>query len=240
MDVYIHYCEYQVKPRLSPWISNACTAAKADRIYLIHFYHQSSSCATKVTFRHASNCCKRVLDVPEIKRGYHFSQTCLPDFGKLLLVFSTKVNLLCFFYLVALRCCVLNLVKQNYLLKFFLRTLILITQVYLCLFSLFRTILKIYTIPVAPRLVKKVSIIDLDSSNMSCPNCIPVVVLKNCVSELLYRLAELFNRCLKDLYSTLFEGLMCGPCVQKCLGENFWQKATPLLVSAATKFLKNL
>ena len=46
-------------------------------------------------------------------------------------------------------------------------------------FSLFRTILKIYNIPVAPRLVKKVSIIDLDSSNVSCPNFIPVVVLKN-------------------------------------------------------------
>ena len=33
---------------------------------------------------------------------------------------------------------------------------------------------------------------------MSGPDCIPVVVLKNCVPELSYILAELFNICLKE------------------------------------------
>ena len=30
------------------------------------------------------------------------------------------------------------------------------------------------------------------------PDCIPVVVLKNCETELSYILAELFNKCLKQ------------------------------------------
>ena len=38
---------------------------------------------------------------------------------------------------------------------------------------------------------------NLDSSKASGPDCIPVVVLKNCESELSYILAELYNMCLK-------------------------------------------
>ena len=47
-------------------------------------------------------------------------------------------------------------------------------------------------------MVKKV-IMNLDSSMASDPDCIPVVVLKNCEPELSYTLAELFNKCLKKL-----------------------------------------
>ena len=46
-------------------------------------------------------------------------------------------------------------------------------------------------------MVKKV-ITNLDSSKVSCPDCISVVVLKNCEPELSYILAELFNMCLKE------------------------------------------
>ena len=46
-------------------------------------------------------------------------------------------------------------------------------------------------------MVKKV-IINLDLSKASGPDCIPVVVLKNCEPELSYILAELFNKCLKE------------------------------------------
>ena len=45
-------------------------------------------------------------------------------------------------------------------------------------------------------MVKKV-ITNLDSSKVSGPDSIPVVVLKNCEPELSYILAELFNICLK-------------------------------------------
>ena len=46
-------------------------------------------------------------------------------------------------------------------------------------------------------MVKKV-IMNLDSSKASGPDCIPVVVLKNCEPELSYILVKLFNNCLKE------------------------------------------
>ena len=59
-----------------------------------------------------------------------------------------------------------------------------------------RTNLKLHNISVTPNMVKKV-IMNLDLSEASGPDCIPVVVLKNCEPELSYILAELFNMCLK-------------------------------------------
>ena len=46
-------------------------------------------------------------------------------------------------------------------------------------------------------MVKKV-ITNLDSSKAPGPDCIRVVVLKNCEPELSYILAKLFNKCLKE------------------------------------------
>ena len=54
-----------------------------------------------------------------------------------------------------------------------------------------RTNLKVHN------MIKKV-IANLDVSNSSGPDCIPVVVLKNCKPELSYILAELFNVHLKE------------------------------------------
>ena len=48
-----------------------------------------------------------------------------------------------------------------------------------------RTNLKLYNISVTPKMVKKV-ITNLDSSMASGPDCIPVVILKNCEYELSY------------------------------------------------------
>ena len=39
---------------------------------------------------------------------------------------------------------------------------------------------------------------NLDLSIASGPDCIPVVVLKNCEPKLSFILAELFNKCLKE------------------------------------------
>ena len=60
-----------------------------------------------------------------------------------------------------------------------------------------RTNLKLHNISLTPKMVKKV-IMNLDLSKASGPDCIPVVVLKNCEPELSYILAELFNKCLKE------------------------------------------
>ena len=60
-----------------------------------------------------------------------------------------------------------------------------------------RTNLKLHSISVALKMDKKVRM-NLDSSKSSGPDCIPVVVRKNCELELSYILAELFNMCLKE------------------------------------------
>ena len=60
--------------------------------------------------------------------------------------------------------------------------------------------LKLLNISVTPSMIKKV-ITNLDLSNASGLDGIPVVVLKNCESELSYILAELFNKCLKEFCS---------------------------------------
>ena len=59
-----------------------------------------------------------------------------------------------------------------------------------------RTNLKLH-ISATPKMVKKVTM-NLDLSTVSGPDCIPVVVLKNCERELSYILAELFNKYLKE------------------------------------------
>ena len=57
--------------------------------------------------------------------------------------------------------------------------------------------MKLHNISVTLKMVKKV-IMNLDLSKASGPDCIPVVVLKNCEPELSYILAEVFNKCLKE------------------------------------------
>ena len=46
-------------------------------------------------------------------------------------------------------------------------------------------------------MVKK-AVMNLDLSKTSGPDCIAVVVLKNCEPKLFYIMAELFNKCLKE------------------------------------------
>ena len=47
-----------------------------------------------------------------------------------------------------------------------------------------RTNLKLHNISITQKMVRKV-ISNIDSSKTSCPDCIPVVVLRNCEPELL-------------------------------------------------------
>ena len=60
-----------------------------------------------------------------------------------------------------------------------------------------RTNLKLHNISVIPKLVKKV-IMNFGLSKLSGSDCILVVNLKSCESELFHILAELFNKCLKE------------------------------------------
>ena len=60
-----------------------------------------------------------------------------------------------------------------------------------------RTNLRVHNISVTLKMVKKV-IANRDSFKMSGPDCIPVVVLKNCEPELSYILVKLFSMGLKE------------------------------------------
>ena len=60
-----------------------------------------------------------------------------------------------------------------------------------------RTNLKLHSISVTPKMVKK-TITNLDLLKTTGPDGIPVVVLENCEPKLSYVLAELFNKCLKE------------------------------------------
>ena len=105
----------------------------------------------------------------------------LATFGELLIVFSTKVTLLYLLYSTTQRCCLQHLIKQNCLLKTFLRNLD-DSSISLPVFPS-RTHLKLHNISVTPKMVKKV-IMNLDLSKASAPDCIPVVDLENCEPEL--------------------------------------------------------
>ena len=60
-----------------------------------------------------------------------------------------------------------------------------------------RTNLNFHNISLTLKMVKKV-IMNLHLSKASAPDCIPVVVLKNCEPKPAYILAKLFNKCLKE------------------------------------------
>ena len=90
----------------------------------------------------------------------------------------------------------MHLIKQNSLLKTSKNSNLDDSRISLPVFPS-RTNSKLHSISVTPSMVKKVRM-NLDLSKASGPDCIPVVVLKNCEPEFSYILAELFNKCLPE------------------------------------------
>ena len=66
IDVYIPHRKYQVKRHSCPWFSAACAAAIIHRNHFFCLYQKDKSSDSKVKFRQASNCCKRVLEAAKI------------------------------------------------------------------------------------------------------------------------------------------------------------------------------
>ena len=89
-------------------------------------------------------------------------------------------------------------------------------------------------------MAKKV-ITNLDSSKASGPDCISVVVLKNCEPELSYILAKLFNNCLKEsCFRDCWKVSSVVP-VFKNVGESSTAKNWPVsLLSVVSKVLELL
>ena len=144
IDVYIPHRKYYVEPHSS--LSAACPATIVLRNHFFTLYQQNKSSASKVKFGKDSSCCKRVLQPVKLAHATNQKSLSLPrnltlgTFDKLLMVFSTKVNLLYLLYSSVWRGYLLHLIQQNCLLKTFVRTLILMTRVSINLFSLLELI----------------------------------------------------------------------------------------------------
>ena len=120
----------------------------------------------------------------------------LVTFGKLLMVLSTKVNLVNLLFnspdVLSSASDKANFFAENVSKNFNIDD----SGVSLPAFAS-RTNLELHNISVTLKLVKKVTM-NLDLLKASGPDCIPVVVLKNFEPELSYILDELFNKCLKE------------------------------------------
>ena len=185
IDVYIPHCKYQIKPHSSPWFSAACAAAIVHRNHFFCLYQRNKSSESKGKFRQASNHCKRVLEatklayVTKTKESITSQKLGSRDFSRIansvlnkgksatpplfngtdvLSSASDKVKLFA-----------KNFSKNSNLDD---------SGISLPVFPSI-TNLKLHNIFVTPKMVKKV-ITNLDSSKTSGPDCIPVVVLKNC------------------------------------------------------------
>ena len=66
IDVYIPQRKYQVKSHSSPWFSASGAAAIVHRNHFFHLHQKDKSSDSKVKFRQASNCCKRVLEAAKL------------------------------------------------------------------------------------------------------------------------------------------------------------------------------
>ena len=203
IDIYMQHRKYQVRPHSSPWFSAACAAAIVHRNHFFRLYQREKSSDSKVKFRQASNRCKRVLEAAKLAYANKTKES----------ITSQKLGSRDFWRIAN---SVLNNGKSAvpprfngpevlssasdkpklFAESFSLNSNLDDSGVSLPVFPS-RTNLKLHNISVTPTMVRKV-VMNLDLSKASGPDCIPVVVLKNCEPELSYILAELFNKCLKE------------------------------------------
>ena len=148
MEIQIHIMIHKSQSiKLNPDLTHlhgfqllACAAVIIHRNHFFCLYQQNKSSESKVKYN--SDRLVIVAKGPNLhmvikqKSPVLLRNLTLGTLGKLLIVFSTKVNLLYLLYSTAQRCYLLHLIKQNCLLKTIIRTLILMTWVSLYLFSL--------------------------------------------------------------------------------------------------------
>ena len=165
-------------------------------------YQQNKSFESKAKFRQASNRCKRVLEAAKLayttktKESITSQKLGSRDISSIANSFLNKdksaipplfngAEVLCF------ACDKAKLFAENFSKNSNLDDSGISVPVFPS-----ATNVKLHNIYITPKLFKK-AITKLDSSKASGPDCIPVVVLKNCEPELSYILGELFSKCLK-------------------------------------------
>ena len=203
IDVYIPHRKYQVNPHSSPWFSAACAAAIVHRNHFFRLYQREKSSDSKVKFRQASNHCKRVLEAAKLayanktKESITSQKLGSPDFWQIAnsVLNKGKSAIPPLFNGPEVLSSASDKAK-SFAENFSLNSNLDHSGISLPVFPS-RTNLKLHNISVTPKMVRKV-VMNLDLSKASGPNCISVVVLKNCELELSYILAELFSKCLKE------------------------------------------
>ena len=165
-------------------------------------YQQNKSSESKVKFRQASNYCKRVLEAVKFayatktKRVHHFPETCSRDFWRIASVLNKNKSAIPRLFnrpeVLSSASDKAKLFAEN----FSKNSNFDDSGISLPVFP-FRTNLKLHNMSITLKMFKKV-ITNLDASKASGPDCISVVVLKNCQLELSYILAQLFSMCLKE------------------------------------------
>ena len=166
-------------------------------------YQREKSSDSKVNFRQASNLCKRVLEAAKLAYANRTKEsiTCQKpgsrDFWRIANSVLNKSKsaippLFDGLEVLSSASDKAKLFAENFSLNSNLDD----SGISLPVFPS-RTNLKLHSISETPKMVKKV-VMNLNLSKAPGPDCIPVVVLKNCEPELSYILAELFNKCLKE------------------------------------------
>ena len=202
IDVYIPHRKYQVESHSSPWFSAACAAAIVHRNHFFRLYQREKS-DSKVKFRQASNRCKRILEAAKLayanktKESITSQKLGSRDFWRIAnsVLNKGKSAIPPLFNgpeVLSSASDKAKLFAENFSLNSNLDD----SGVSLPVFPS-RTNLKLHNISITPKMVRKV-VMNLDLSKASDPDCIPVVVLRNCEPELSYILAKLFNKCLKE------------------------------------------
>ena len=144
IDAYIPHWKYQAEPHSSPWFSAACAAAILHRNQFFRLYQKDKSSKSKIKFRQASNRCKRVLETAKlayanIAESIASQKLGCQDFWQIAysVLNKSKSAIASLFNGPEVLSSASDKAK---LLKTFLRTLILVTQVSLYLPSLLELI----------------------------------------------------------------------------------------------------
>ena len=146
IDVFTPHHKYQVKPHSSPCFSAACAAAIVHRNHFFRLYQREKSSDSKVKFRQASNRCKRVLEAAKlayankIKESITSQKLGSRDFWRIANSVLSKGRSAISPLFNSPEVLSSASDKQNCLLKTFLKTQILMTRVYLYLFSFLQLI----------------------------------------------------------------------------------------------------
>ena len=195
IDVYIPHRKYEIKRHLSPWFSAACAAAIVHRNHFFRWHQQNKSSESKVKFRQAINRCKNVLEAAKLayatktKGSITYQKLDSRDFWRIANSFLNKSKsaippLFNGPEVLSSASDKAKLFAKSFCNNSNIDDLGIPVPVFPS-----RTNLKLRNISMTPKMVKNV-MTNLDSSEVSGLNSIPVLVLKNYGYERLYILAN--------------------------------------------------